>query len=453
MHERPLPAWFDDAKLGIFIHWGVFAVPAYAPLPERWPLPADDPKAWTHSPYSEGYADLMQNPGSPVAHHHAERYGPGVTYDDFAAQFRDECFPRWQPETWAELFARAGARYVVITTKIEDGFLMWPSAHPNPHKPGWGVERDLLGELRAALSARGIRLGFYYPGLDATFSDHSGATSLEELDAAYPRGEQFAGYVESHWRELIERYEPAVLWADFGYPADAAASPDELFRRYYERVPDGVVNDRFDEGPDNEQRGSHSDFRTFEFKLDFSNAPTAERKWEACRGIGWSFGWNREETDADYASSADLIRYFADIVARGGNFLLNMGPTATGEPPWEQARRLSDIGWWLARYGGAIYGTRRWERPTGTTGDGLDVRYTASGDAVHAIVLGTPAAARVELDVRLDDGAEVRLEDRPLPLRWEPSAHGIVVELPEQPDEQPAIALRLSPREAVRANP
>ena len=449
LQDRPVPAWYDDAKLGIFIHWAAAAIPAYAPVPEVWPLPADNPLAWSHSPYAEAYEDSMAIAGSPTARHHAERYGD-LPYAAFVEQFRDDCLRRWDPEAWAELFERAGAGYVVLTTKIEDGFLLWPSAHPNPHRARWQSERDVLGELKAALDARGIRLGFYYCGMDYTFSPGSpGVTSMETFEAAYPRSKEYADYVEAHWRELIERYEPAVLWCDFGYPENADTDTDDLFRWYYERVPDGVVNDRFDEFRLEEKR-SHRDFRTYEFKLDFSNSPT-ERKWEACRGIGYSFGYNREETDADYASSADLLRYFADIVARGGNFLLNMGPTATGEAPWDQARRLSDVGWWLKRYGTAIYGTRRWERPTGTTGDGLDVRYTACDDAVHAIVLGTPGA-RLELDVRLDEGAEVTLEDRPLPLRWQASEHGTLVELPEPPDEQPAVAFRLSPRDAVHAD-
>jgi alpha-L-fucosidase len=267
--------------------------------------------------------------------------------------------------------------------------------------------------------------------------------------AAYPRGREYAVYSESHWRELVERYRPSELWCDFGYPEDAETPAEDLFRWYLEQVPDGVVNDRFGECR-LDGATVHSDFRTFEYKRDFSNAPQ-DRKWEACRGIGNSFIYNRQETDTVYSSSTELLHQLIDIVARGGNLLLNIGPTGAGEIPWLQALRLLDIGWWLRRYGQALYGTRRWERPAGTTGDGLQVRYTASDDAVHAIVLGAPREARVELDVRLYSGAEVTIEQRAAPLSWWPSDHGVRVELPERPDEQPAVALRLAPRAAVRA--
>lgn len=448
--NRRLPAWFDDVKLGIFIHWTAASIPAYAPVPEDgiWPLPGgwDNPTSWTESPYAEAYQDSMAFPDNSTARYHAEHH-PGVAYEDFVYRWR-ELLARWDPAPWAELFERAGAGYVVVTTKIEDGFLLWPSSHPNPRLKDWQSERDVLGELNDALKARGIRLGFYYSGLDFTFSE----TPLPMMDmeteaAAFPRSKEYADLAEAHWRELIERYKPSVLWSDFGHPENADTTTDDLFRWYYGQVPDGVVNDRFDENRLDGYR-SHRDFKTYEYKRDFSNA-TQEIKWEANRGMGFSYGYNRQETDAHYSSSTLLIRELSDLVARGGNFLLNVGPTATGEIPWQQAQRLVEIGWWLRRYGTAIYGTRRWDRPTGTTGDGSGVRFTASGDAVHAIVLGCPTEAQIELDVRLEPEAEVFLEDQPGALRWEPTDHGVRIELPEPPDEQPAVAFRLSPKTAV----
>jgi alpha-L-fucosidase len=203
----------------------------------------------------------------------------------------------------------------------------------------------------------------------------------------------------------------------------------------------------------------HRDFETFESVLqrggDYTNVPR-DRKGESCRGMGPSWGFNRRETEAHYPTSAQLIRELIDVVARGGNLLLNVGPTGAGAIRWDQATRLQDIGWWLRRYGSAIYGARRWERPTGSTGDGLEVRFTASPDAVHAIVLGTPAEGgpghpQATIDVHLDDEAQVALEDRRESLGWHRIDRGIVVDLPEPPDEQPAIAFRLSPKEAIHA--
>ena len=156
--------------------------------------------------------------------------------------------------------------------------------------------------------------------------------------------------------------------------------------------------------------------------------------------MGTSFGYNRQECDADYLTATELIHLFVDVVARGGNLLINVGPTATGDIPWAQAQRLLELGRWLKLNHGAIYGTRRWERPHGVTDEGLPIRYTASDDAVHATVLGTPTTASVEIDVRLAEGTEVTLEGRRGALPWSASPAGVRVELAEVPDVQPASA-------------
>lgn len=444
--ERPVPAWFDDAKLGIFIHWTAAAIPAYAAV-RRFQFAGEGVDAeaeWRELPYAEMYQNTMAVPGSSAERYHAENYGD-LPFDAFVHQFRDSLH-LWDPEPWADLFARAGARYVVLVTKTEDGFLLWPSAHPNPHKPGWQAERDVVGELAAAVRARGMRFGTYYSGgLDWTFGGHP-VTSMETFMSALAQGDDFIAYADAHWRELIERYETSIMWNDYAYPLKADV--DALFRLHRERVPDGVINDRFDYFGLREAEVLR-DFTTLEYATDYSTAP-ADRKWEACRGIGTSFGYNRMEGDSDYSTSTALIHELADIVARGGNFLLNVGPTAVGEIPWLQAQRLLDIGWWLARNGDAIYATRRWHRPAGSASDGLDVRYTASADAVYATVLGTPKTADVDLDVRVDTGAQVSLAGRPHELPFVATPGGVRVTLPEAPDEQPAIALRLSPPQAVR---
>jgi alpha-L-fucosidase len=451
---RTLPAWFDDAKFGITICWSAATIASYAPLPENgvWPPGQpnwwDDPAIASRLPYAEEYQDSVAFPDSPSARYHRAHFGD-LPYTAFPPIWQ-RLHGRWDPEEWAELAELAGARYVTVYAKLGDGYLLWPSRHPHPRREGWQAERDIVGELNEALTSRGIRLGVYYCGFDWSFSDgQPPAFSPEELAAVFPRSEEFADYSEAHWRELVERYRPAILWADGGYPANARTQPDDLFSWYYEQVPDGVVNDRFDEFTDGD-RTSHRDFKTYEYKRDFSNA-VQDIKWEANRGLGFSFGYNRQEIDEHYTAPADLIRELVDIVARGGNFAPTIGPTATGQIPWLQAQRLLAIGWWLGRYGGAIYGTRRWDRPAGSTLDGLEVRFTASADAVHAIVLGTPAEAWVELDVGLSEAVDVTLEDRTDPLPWTPTDRGVRIELPEPPDEQPAIALRLSPRQAVRS--
>ncbi|HEV2369353.1 MAG TPA: alpha-L-fucosidase [Acidimicrobiales bacterium] len=341
--SRRLPKWFDEAGFGIFVHWTAASVPAYAPVgPSPFELAASGgwERAMAYSPYVEWYQNSLAIPGSPVQRHHRETYGD-VAYDEFVATFLAG-IERWDPAPWASLFAEAGARYVVLVTKHHDGVLLWPSAIPNPHREGaWQSRRDVVGELAGAVRAAGMRFGTYYSGgLDWTFGGLP-ITDLASLMAAVPQTPQYLAYADAHWRELIDRYRPDVLWNDIGYPG--AADLDGLFSYYYERVPDGVVNNRFDFVRQT-SNVIHCDFVTPEYSTD---ADPSGRKWEVCRGIGTSFGYNAQETEEDYLSAEDLIAMLTDVTARGGNLLLNVGPMAHGVIPVEQVERLRSIGRWL----------------------------------------------------------------------------------------------------------
>ncbi|MBK9179388.1 MAG: alpha-L-fucosidase [Acidimicrobiales bacterium] len=439
--DRPLPAWFDDAKLGIFVHWTAAAVPAFAPV---GPSPFDlaESRGWeeafARSPYVEWYQNSLAIEGSPVWEHHRAVYGD-LPYEAFVRTFQAG-HAGWRPDLWADLFARAGARYVVLVTKHHDGFCLWPTRTPNPRRADWCARRDLVGELAAEVRARGMRFGTYYSGgLDWTFGGPP-IDSFPAMIRAIPQSDEYRAYADAHWRELVERYEPALLWNDIGYPA--SADLPALFRDYLARVPDGVINNRFDFV--RQSSGDlHADFVTPEYSTE---APPAGRKWEACRGIGTSFGFNRQEGDADHLPAAELVRLFADVVGRGGNLLLNVGPTGAGAVPWLQAQRLLALGQWLHVNGQAAYGTRPWATPAGRTADGLDVRYTVGDGGLHAMVLGVPTAAEVVLEgLGVAAHAEVRLLGRSDTLPWEQLDRGLLVRLPEVPDEQPAWALRITP--------
>lgn len=438
--SRTLPAWYDDAKLGIFVHWTAAAVPAFAPVRDS-PFDLAASGGWEEamrcSPYVEWYQNSLAIVGSPVQAHHREHYGD-LPYDAFVEEFLDG-HRGWDPDAWADLFAAAGARYVVLVTKHHDGVLLWPSATRNPHKERWASDRDIVGELAAAVRARGMRFGTYYSGgLDWTFGGLP-MTDLAAMFAAIPQTPEYLAYADAHWRELIDRYRPDVLWNDIGYPA--AGDLEGLFAHYYETVPDGVVNNRFDWMA--QTSGSrHCDFVTPEYSVEGD----AGRKWEATRGIGSSFGFNREESEDSYLAPDALVQLLVDVVARGGNLLLNVGPTGAGAIPPVQAARLLQMGWWLRTNGAAIYGTRPWARPVTTTADGLDVRCTVGEGALHAVVLGTPAAREVELvDVRPEPGATVSLLGHAAPLDWAATDRGCRVTLPEVPAPGPAHALRIEP--------
>jgi alpha-L-fucosidase len=445
--DRETPAWFDAAKLGIFVVWSAGAIPAFAPLVPLHEIPEDGDGTRTlrRLPYAHEYQNTMLLPGSATQRHHQRTYGE-LPYEAFVERFRDELIPRFDPEPVADLIARSGARYAVHYVRFNDGFLPWPSAHPNPHRANWQSQRDVVGELAAAIRARGVRAGIGYPGgMDWTFTGLP-TRNAPDMYAAIPQSPEYVAYADAHWRELIDRYAPDVLWNDYGWPRDG--DPAALIRHYLERVPDGVVNNRFfqDRIEVLEPHPVYSDFVTPEYydRRDYAG------KWETIRALGASFGYNREDSERTYLSAERLVHEFVDVVARGGNLLLGIGLTATGEVPWAQAQRLLALGWWLRVNGEAIYGTRPWTRAAGMTDHAVGVRYTATEQAVHAIVLGTPSTDEVVVDVRLDEGAEVTLAGRPGALPWVDGATGVRVTLPEPPDEQPAISLRLAPASAVR---
>ena len=447
--DRPLPQWFDDAKFGIFVHWTAAAVPAFAPVGHSpFDIAADGgwAQAMTNSPYVEWYQNSLSIEGSPVQLHHEATYGD-LPYDAFVEEFLAG-IRGWDPDAWADLFAAAGAQYVVLVTKHHDGVALWPSAHRNPFKAHWQTERDVVGELAAAVRARGMRFGTYYSGgLDWTFGGLP-MRDLAGMIAAIPQTSEYLDYANAHWHELIDRYEPCVMWNDIGYPA--AADLPALFEQYYERVPDGVVNNRFDFI--HQTSGAiHTDFITPEYSTE---GDPSGRKWESTRGLGSSFGYNREEGYDSYLSVDDLVHLVADVTARGGNLLLNIGPAGDGTIPLVQSERVLGLGWWLHTNGAAIFGSRPWHTPTGETSDGLPVRYTVTDGALNAIVMGTPMSNTITLpDVEAVEGTSVELLGHRASLTWNRAAKGVEVKLPGRPPTGPAITLRLTPAPAQAPAP
>lgn len=472
LHARPLPGWFDDAKLGIFVHWGPQSVPAWAPTAGEYKKLLDQ-RGWrtwfANNPYADWYQNSMRIPGSPTHAYHRQTYGSGYSYDNFIPLF-EAATRRWHPDTWADVFAEIGARYVVLTTKHHDGYLLWPSAHPNPRKPDYQSKRDLVGELATAVRVRGMRMGLYYSGgLDWTFNGGP-ITDLPDLLATIPTGPEYAAYVDAHWRELIARYRPSVLWNDIAYPIGTRTL--DLFAHYYNAVSDGVVNDRFAQyelGPVGSLRyratlwavktlgpslinragttaapvGPHADFRTPEYAA-FNKI--AAGKWETCRGIGYSFCYNRAETDADMIPVADLVRLFVDIVSKNGNLLLNVGPMPDGTIPEIQLSRLWGLGDWLKINGEAIFDTRPWVRAEGVTADGIPVRFTRRGETLYAIVLGTPHGERIKLmEMRVPTGTAITILGSDGGIAWAQEGEDLAVTLPARLPDAPAHALRIAP--------
>jgi len=268
--------------LVIFVHWGLFSVPGWAPTTGDLDKVVEQQgwSAWfAQNPYAEWYLNSLKFENSPSHQYHTQTYGANTSYDDFVPIF-NEAIKNWQPDAWADLFQRAGARYAVLVTKHHDGFLLWPSAHGNPFKSGYQASRDIAGELTEAVRQRGLHMGLYYScGLDWTFQPDL-IHDFPSLFAAIPQDEAYVAYVDAHWRELVARYWPALMWNDIGYPANADLP--QLFADYYNAVPDGVINDRFRQAPPGVPSGSS------QAAPDPSAAPPARSS--ASGSKGWAHG-------------------------------------------------------------------------------------------------------------------------------------------------------------------
>jgi alpha-L-fucosidase len=440
--DRALPPWYDDAKFGIFIHWGPYSVPCYAPVDRDMGdlfAAGDWAEVFRWSPYTEWYLNSWALEGSPTAEHHRSVYGDR-DYGSFVDEFRDRSVGA-DPDTWAELFRAAGARYVVPVTKHHDGYLMWPSRTPNPFRDRWSSERDVIGDLAAAVRSSGLRFGLYYSGgLDWTFVA-PGIDSFPAMVANIPRTPEYAEYVTAHVDELVDLHRPSVLWNDIAWPR--LLDPNDTFARYYERVPDGIVNDRFDVLA--VRAGTlHADVTTPEY----STVPHGDRKWEVCRGIGRSFGYNRMEDESTLASVDDLVWMLVDIVGRGGNLLLNVGPTADGQIPLAQAARLTALGWWLRVNGEAIHDTRPFAGGVSGTDDGRSVRMTTRGAAggertVYVLVEGAPAGTVRIAGLSPATGAEVRMLGSPRRLAYHVDEQALAVDLPDHLPASPATVIAI----------
>lgn len=384
LDKRETPAWFKDAKFGIFIHWGVYSVPSWRKV-----------ESARYASYAEWYyARVMNNRENGGYEFHRKNYGENFEYRDFAPLFRAELF---DPDFWAWIFLQSGAKYVVLTSKHHDGFCLWPT--DNPWKKNWncmdvGPKRDLLGDLTTAVRKKGLKMGIYYSITEWESIPTSRTKTGYYVDTlmvkkyGIPKDQYVETLLLPQLKELVNRYQPAVIFSDAG---EWDFGPEfwktrEFLAWLYNEAPNReevAVNDRFCKG----MPGKHGDYFSSEYKD--ADSGTLHKYWEESRGIGGSYGYNRAENLNDYSTSAGLIHELIDIVSRGGNLLLNVGPTSDGLIPVIMQERLMDIGQWLSVNGEAIYGTRRNSITHEKNGD-CNIYFTKKEKTTYAIVTSWP---------------------------------------------------------------
>jgi alpha-L-fucosidase len=436
--SRPTPNWYTDAKFGIFIHWGVYSVPAFAPVGKY--------AEWYWNSLSAGPTEK----GKPNATYqfHAKNYGAKFPYQNFAPMFRAEMY---DPAYWAKIFEESGAKYIVLTSKHHEGFTLWQNEQANK---AWGrkwnaveagPKRDVLGDLTTEVRKRGLKMGYYY-------SLYEWYNPLWLKD----RKQYAVSHMHPQFKDLVTKYKPAIIFADGEWDMSSAdwKSP-ELLAWLFNESPvkdDVVINDRW--GKDT--RHKHGGYYTTEYTagLEGSNHP-----WEESRGMGFSYGYNRAEKITDYRSDREMILMLVDLVSRGGNLLLDIGPTGDGRIPVIMQERLLQIGKWLKTNGDAIYGTKPWTRtrqwsegnqPKLETGEYMtkyevtdyiqhkkpgqaviETFFTSKGDDVYAILPGWPGPKLTLKSVTAPASMKVSMLGAKNALKWSKSGSGIEIEMPQ----------------------
>ena len=455
------PEWYKDAKFGIFIHWGVYSVPAFG---------------------SEWYPRDMYREGSEEYKHHLATYGPPdkFGYKDFIPLFKAEHF---DPAVWAKLFNEAGAKYVVPVAEHHDGFAMYDSGLSDWTAAKMGPHRDVIGDLAKAVRAEGLHFGVSSHRVEHNFYLGVGRAIASDINdpeyAAFygpahnwlenknhsPLSNDFT-YVSSAWTddwlarssEIVEKYHPEVIYFDWwiGQPSTRAnltrfaAFYYNASLKYGDHV--GVINYKDWAMAEHSaildvERGQLGDIRALTWQTDTS---VGNKSW----------GNIKNET---FKSPQFVIDQLVDVVSKNGNLLLNIGPRSDGTIPEEVQQVLRDVGSWLAVNGDAIYGSRPWrvygEGPTKVaegafhdtetaTYTAEDFRFTTKANALYAIELGWPASGETVIQNLRTTVGEGKIESVTLlgfdgRLKFKQQADGLHIQLPAQAPGKYAYAFRV----------
>lgn len=403
--------WWRDARFGLFIHWGLYSVPA-----GEWK------EGRNHAEWIRTTAQI-----------------PLQTYDQFVEEFNPTKF---DADAWAQMAKNAGMKYVVITSKHHDGFCLWPSEYTDFDIESTPFKRDIMGELKQACDKHGLVFCMYHSIMDWKHPDYLPRRKWEKdrptNGADYGR---YVIYMKAQLKELVERYDPGVLWFDGEWENtwthELGMELDDYVRSL---KPNIIINNRVDKGRQGMQgltkAGNYrGDFGTPEQEIPATGLPGMD--WESCMTMNRHWGYNR--FDKDYKSSTDLVRKLIDIASKGGNFLLNVGPTATGEFPPESVERLAEIGEWMDENGEAIYGTSASPCEAPAWG-----RITRKGDQLYLLVFDWPKDGKLLVPLETVATACHLLESPERTFEVSMEGDGVSVALTGEPTNSHATVIVLS---------
>jgi len=447
LQNYKIPDWFRDAKFGIFIHWGVYSVPAFG---------------------SEWYPRQMYLKGSKEFKHHVETYGPQnkFGYKDFIPMFKAEKF---NPEQWVTLFKKAGAKYVVPVAEHHDGFAMYKTALSKWNAFEMGPKRDVIGELATEIRKQGLIFGLSSHRIEHWWFMNGGRRF--ESDVLDPKYEDFYGPAREEnetpspeymndWllrnTELVNNYQPQLFWFDWWIEQPAMDPYRKSFASFYynkglEWNKGVVINYKNIAYPDGTavldiERGKLAGIQKLPWQTD-----------DAIGNKSWGY-----TTDNTFRNAQYVITNLVDIVSKNGNLLLNIGPRSDGTITDEETQTLLGTGKWLDVNGESIYGTRPWkllgEGPTESASGSFadqkkpftaqDIRFTTKGDVLYAIALGLPAAntSVKALGIKSGNGtiASIELVGSNEKVSWSQQADALIIKPSKNYPSENAVVYKIS---------
>jgi alpha-L-fucosidase len=409
LDSRPLPSWYDEAKFGIFIHWGVFSVPSYG---NEWFW-----EQWQQQHQHDYQAFVNQTEI------------PRFSYTDYAHRFDATLY---NPQVWADAFSKSGAQYVVLTSKHHEGFCNWDSRSV-PATWNWnamdiGPRRDLVGDLSKSVKAatspqtkRPLKFGVYH-SLFEWF--HPGY--LADKKSNFTTSTFVDQKTMPELYDLVQKYQPELIWSDGDWEASSQYWKSTDFLAWYAThspvASTAVWNDRWG----NDATCKHGGYITCEDR--YQPGKLVEKKWENALTVdATSWGFNRNASYTDYLTTEYFIHQLIETVALNGNMLLNVGPAADGTISPIFFERLFGIGEWLTVNGDAIYATRPWKVCQKET----NVYYTTREDTLYAIVTAWPQGNRLVLrNPKTTGKTRVQMLGWNKPLEWTLLENGIEIRVP-----------------------